>query len=172
MAFSHHIPQVVYGGFDGTVTTFAVIAAAAGAGLISPIVIVLGAANLIADGFSMGASSYLSRKSENRKAANKHQRPFSVATATFIAFVLVGALPLLPYLYDVLVPGDIASGTLFLVSSALALVAFIAVGISKGRARSGKYATAKSLLETIILGGIAAALAYFLGDFLSGLFGL
>lgn len=59
-----YLGEFVYGGIDGIVTTFAVVAASAGAGLPSGVVIILGFANLIADGFSMGISAYLSAKSE------------------------------------------------------------------------------------------------------------
>ena len=60
-----NLGEFVYGGIDGIVTTFAVVAATAGAGLSTSVVIILGFANLIADGFSMGISAYLSSKSEN-----------------------------------------------------------------------------------------------------------
>jgi VIT1/CCC1 family predicted Fe2+/Mn2+ transporter len=59
-----YLPEFVYGGIDGSVTTFAVVAGAEGAHLDSQIVIILGIANLIADGFSMSVGSYLSHKSE------------------------------------------------------------------------------------------------------------
>lgn len=59
-----YIGEFVYGGIDGSITTFAVVAGAAGAGLHSSVVIILGLANLIADGFSMSVGSYLSGKSK------------------------------------------------------------------------------------------------------------
>lgn len=59
-----YLGEFVYGGIDGSVTTFAVVAGAAGASLDSSVVIILGFANLIADGFSMSVGSYLSNKSE------------------------------------------------------------------------------------------------------------
>lgn len=59
-----YLPEFVYGGMDGIVTTFAVVAGAAGAGLDSSVVIILGFANLIADGFSMSVGSYLANHSE------------------------------------------------------------------------------------------------------------
>jgi vacuolar iron transporter family protein len=62
--FQEYLGEFVYGGIDGSVTTFAVVAGAAGAGLDASIVIILGFANLIADGFSMSVGSYLSNKSE------------------------------------------------------------------------------------------------------------
>ncbi|OYP36686.1 VIT1/CCC1 transporter family protein [Rhodopirellula sp. MGV] len=54
-----YLSDLVYGGIDGTVTTFAVVSGVAGAGLSSDIVIILGFANLIGDGFSMAASNFL-----------------------------------------------------------------------------------------------------------------
>ncbi len=58
------IGDIVYGGHDGIVTTFAVVAGTAGAGLPAGVIIVLGVANLLADGVSMGAGAFLSLTSE------------------------------------------------------------------------------------------------------------
>lgn len=71
--FSEFIGEFVYGGIDGSVTTFAVVAGAAGANLESSIVLILGFANLIADGFAMSVGSYLSVKSEKEKY-QKHRK--------------------------------------------------------------------------------------------------
>jgi len=60
-----YISEFVYGGIDGAVTTFAVVAGAAGAGLSTVTVLILGFANLIADGFSMAVGAYLSAKTED-----------------------------------------------------------------------------------------------------------
>ncbi len=65
MKIQDYLAEFVYGGMDGIVTTFAVVAGAAGAGLDSSVVIILGFANLIADGFSMSVGSYLAHHSEN-----------------------------------------------------------------------------------------------------------
>jgi len=54
----------VYGGIDGAVTTFAIVAGSVGANLSPGIVLVLGVANLLADGFSMAAANYTGTKSE------------------------------------------------------------------------------------------------------------
>jgi len=70
--FQEYLGEFVYGGIDGSVTTFAVVAGAAGAELSSAVVIILGFANLIADGFSMSIGSYLSTKSE-RDNYHKHR---------------------------------------------------------------------------------------------------
>lgn len=58
--FESYLAEFVYGATDGTVTTFAVVAAAAGAGLDSSIVVIMGIANLLGDGVSMGIGAYLS----------------------------------------------------------------------------------------------------------------
>ncbi len=71
--FQDYIGEFIYGGIDGSVTTFAVVAGAAGAQLDSAIVIILGFANLIADGFAMSVGSYLSTKSE-KENYEKHER--------------------------------------------------------------------------------------------------
>ena len=68
-----YLGEFVYGGIDGSVTTFAVVAGAAGANLDSSVVIILGFANLIADGFSMSVGSYLSNKSE-LQTYEKHKK--------------------------------------------------------------------------------------------------
>jgi VIT1/CCC1 family predicted Fe2+/Mn2+ transporter len=61
----NYLREFVYGGIDGAVTTFAVVAGAVGANLDASIIIILGFANLLADGFSMSVGAYLSAKSEN-----------------------------------------------------------------------------------------------------------
>ena len=62
--FENYLGEFVYGGIDGCVTTFAVVAGAVGAGLDSSIIIILGFANLFADGFAMSIGAYLSTRSE------------------------------------------------------------------------------------------------------------
>lgn len=71
--WNDYIGEFVYGGIDGSVTTFAVVAGAAGANLDSSVVIILGFANLIADGFAMSVGSYLSNKSELERF-EKHEQ--------------------------------------------------------------------------------------------------
>jgi VIT1/CCC1 family predicted Fe2+/Mn2+ transporter len=70
--FQDYLGEFVYGGVDGSVTTFAVVAGATGAALDSAVVIILGFANLVADGFAMSVGSYLSTKSE-RENYEKHR---------------------------------------------------------------------------------------------------
>ena len=64
-----YLKDFIYGAIDGTVTTFAVVSGVAGAGLGPGIVLVLGIANLVADGFSMGISNYLGSKAERQVVA-------------------------------------------------------------------------------------------------------
>lgn len=71
--FQDYIGEFIYGGIDGSVTTFAVVAGAAGAQLDSSVVIILGFANLFADGFAMSVGSYLSTRSEIDNY-NKHKK--------------------------------------------------------------------------------------------------
>ena len=58
------LKDMIYGGIDGAVTTFAIVAGVQGAGLSPTIIVTLGAANIIADGFSMAASNYSGTKAE------------------------------------------------------------------------------------------------------------
>lgn len=61
-----YIKSMVFGGLDGIITTFAVVAAGAGANLEGRVVVLMGFANLVSDGISMGLGDYFSEKSENQ----------------------------------------------------------------------------------------------------------
>lgn len=71
--FQDYLGEFVYGGIDGSVTTFAVVAGSVGAGLDTAVIIILGFANLIADGFAMSVGAFLSTKSEKQNY-DKHKR--------------------------------------------------------------------------------------------------
>jgi VIT1/CCC1 family predicted Fe2+/Mn2+ transporter len=74
-AASHaYVGNMVYGGLDGIVTTFAVVSGVAGARLGNGVVLILGLANLFADGFSMALGAYLSSKSEQEYYDREYQR--------------------------------------------------------------------------------------------------
>jgi VIT1/CCC1 family predicted Fe2+/Mn2+ transporter len=70
--FASYFREVIYGGIDGIITTFAVVAGFSGAALSADtttqlsflVVLLFGLANLFADGVSMGLGSYLSVRSE------------------------------------------------------------------------------------------------------------
>jgi len=61
----NYLRDWVYGGIDGAVTTFAIVAGVVGAALSANIVIILGVANLVADGISMAAGNYSATKTEH-----------------------------------------------------------------------------------------------------------
>ncbi|MBI4976754.1 MAG: VIT1/CCC1 transporter family protein [Spirochaetes bacterium] len=73
-AGGEHIKSVVYGGLDGTITTFAAVAGVTGAALAPAIVLIMGFANLIADGLSMAIGDYLSTKAEKEYEAAEKTR--------------------------------------------------------------------------------------------------
>ena len=98
----HYIRDVVYGANDGLITTFAVVSGVAGGSLATLAVVVIGAANLVADGISMGAGNFLAIRADERarEAADLPEQeafPWKHALATLIAFVVAGAIPLGPY---------------------------------------------------------------------------
>lgn len=220
-----YLGDAVLGGVDRCVTTFAVVAGAVGGGLSAMVIIVLWFANLLADGFSMAASNYLSVKSQREevdKACKEekahiarfpqgereeiHQifadkgfagdildrvvdvitrdekvwvhtmlteehglqvegrEPARAGLSTFTAFVLVGAMPLIPFL----IPG-LEGPTRFEASIAVTALAFLAVGMLKGRVLRAN--AGRAGLETLLIGGIAAALAYAAGHWLHQMFG-
>mgnify|MGYP006437382173 CR=1 FL=1 len=79
--FTKYIKEVVYGGNDGIVTTFAVVAGFSGANIgdsalnISIITVVLfGLANLFADGAAMGLGNYLSIRSDQKLYRSVYQK--------------------------------------------------------------------------------------------------
>jgi VIT1/CCC1 family predicted Fe2+/Mn2+ transporter len=223
--FQDYLGEFVYGGIDGSVTTFAVVAGSAGAGLESSIISILGFANLIADGFAMSVGSFLSTKSEKQKyekhkateywevdnlpdkereevreiyeakgfsgqlledvvdtitadkdrwvdammkeeleMAEETKSPFAMGSVTFLSFILFGLVPLLVYVIDYLNPMD---RNLFFISSCLTGLCFISIGYLKSTVTSTSHL--RSVLETLVLGGAAATLSYFIGDFLENL---
>ena len=223
--YEKYLGPFVYGGIDGCVTTFAVVAGAVGAGLASEVIIILGFANLLADGFSMSIGAYLSSKSERNYyykqraieywevdnlpdkerdeirdiyrgkgfegetlekiveviTADKdrwvnvmmkeelgmsleEKSPAKIGTVTYISFLLIGLIPLLVYVWDYFF---VVTGNVFLYSSVLTAAGFIIIGVLKS------YITQTSIFrgitETLLLGVIAALVAYFVGDWLEKL---
>ena len=221
-----YLHDFVYGAIDGTVTTLAVVAGVAGAGLRSAVAVVLGLANLLADGFSMATGNFLATRSEQqrrhriRRQEERHielvpagereelrqllasrglegelleqvvdviaadrdgwidvmmqqehgfapssPNALTAAAVTFIAFVSVGAVPLGAYVVDML-PGVSVSSP-FAWSIGLTALAFMVVGALKGVVVEQSWW--RSGAETLVLGGVAAALAFGVGAALGGL---
>ena len=75
-----YLPDFVLGANDGVITTFAVISGVVGASLSSKVVVIMGFANLIADGFSMAASNILSRRSEAQALVLVSRKPVPMAS--------------------------------------------------------------------------------------------
>jgi VIT1/CCC1 family predicted Fe2+/Mn2+ transporter len=165
-----YAPELIYGAVDGTVTTFAIVAASVGAGLSSGVVLVLGIANVIADGFSMGSSAYLSDESD---VESDHSKKSSKATAlaTFAAFIAAGMVPISAYLYDVIIGNAAESNRyLFLISVVMTLLTFVAIGYFKSRIEADS--AARAIATTVVLGVVSASLAYFAGEWLARLLGV
>ena len=164
--FRHYIGDLVYGANDGIITTFAVVAGVAGAALPIRTVLILGFANLLADGFSMGASNFLSiRSGEDARAAVGLDREEPYAgrhgVATFLAFLVAGAVPLAAYLY----PGG-AEGR-FPVAIVLTMVTLFGVG--SARTLVTRCGWLRSGLEMFAVGAAAALVAYGAGAFIAGI---
>ena len=166
--FEDYLGEFVYGAIDGTVTTFAVVAGATGARFNTSVIIILGLSNLIADGFSMSVGSYLSTKSKldldkkNGKKVDDEASPIMNGISTYIAFILVGLVPLLVYIVDYLLKLEL--NNMFVISSILTGLAFIGIGLLKSHvAKTSKH---RGVFETLVLGVLAASFAYILGGLL------
>jgi len=217
----------VLGAVDGTVTTFAIVSGVAGAGLTTGVALVLGIANVLADGFSMAVGNYLKARSDRqlleryRRMEEKHIRlvpdgereeirqifaakgfsgtlleeivkgivadrrrwvdtmlseewglalqpasPWRAAIVTFLAFVLAGLIPLGPLLFS----EWLGANWTFAISAIATLIAFTGIGAIRGRVANEPMVP--SSLETLVSGGVAAALAYFVGLLLRGFTGV
>jgi vacuolar iron transporter family protein len=229
-AGSEYLSNIVYGGLDGIITTFAVVSGVAGAHLSSGILLIMGLANLFGDGFSMATGAYLSAKSDEEFYTRERQREswevenfpegekqelleiyrdqgypeedaiklveiktrnskrwvntmmveelnllperrnaFTQAMVTFAAFSIAGAVPLLIYLLDLVFRFQVALSTTFLVSLILSGIALFGLGAAKVFVT--KRNAFRSGLEMLIVGGLAASVAYLVGTLLKGLGG-
>ena len=162
----HYIRELIYGANDGIITTFAVVASVAGGGLSARVVLICGIANLLADGLSMAAGNYLAiRSSESVREAQglpeEEAAPRRHAAVTFAAFVVAGALPLMPYVLDT-VPGS-----RFAWSVVVAFIAMFAIGASRTFISNTRWWAGG--LEMLGLGAIVTAVAYGVGAFVAGL---
>ena len=220
------ISDAVLGGIDGCVTTFAVVSGAVGAGFSSSVALILGLANLIADGFSMAISNYESIKAQQefaesvRLTEQEHidkipegereeirqifqnkgfagevldtiinticndrrlwidtmlteehgvqkfgPDPYKSAFTTFAAFIFVGAIPLIPYLFL-----GLERQLQFIISACLAGIMFFSIGLMKSLVFAKP--VIRSGLNTLLTGGAAAGLAFFTGYLLREILGI
>ena len=167
-AARHYLRDLVYGAIDGIITTFAVVAGVEGGDLSAVTVLVVGMANLLADGLSMAVGNYLSiRSHEGMRAAQQlpeeEASPARHGAATLIAFVTAGAIPLLPYVFG-------ASGTeAFVAATLLTLLSLFTVGAARSAITTDRWLPAG--LEMLILGAVVAAVAYGVGAAVRSLVG-
>lgn len=220
-----NIKSMVYGGLDGIITTFAVVAGVAGASLEMRVVLILGMANLLADGFSMAVGDYLSSKSENEydsgiqgkqraeiladpevaasqlqeryvaegfapadaqtlvQTLSKYDRQFAEffmekrqeeaentipplqnAIVTFFSFLFFGLVPLLAYVFTLIFPP--LREQAFLLASVLTAITLFILGALKSVITRTNWL--KSGLEMLVIGGLAAIVAYLVGFLLGG----
>jgi VIT1/CCC1 family predicted Fe2+/Mn2+ transporter len=165
----HYIRDLVYGANDGVITTFAVVAGVTG-GTLNPVaVLVLGVANLLADGLSMGVGNYLGIRSDERvremqRLPEQEAFPIRHGLATFVAFLTAGSVPLLPYVFPGLV------GDRFFASTVLSLAVLFVIGAARSRVGTGTWWM--NGLEMLGLGLIVGAAAYYAGAFVAGLLGV
>ena len=211
----------IYGSIDGAVTTFAIVAGVMGAGLSPGIILILGFANLFADGFSMAVANFQASKARNeyiemkrkqeeweidhleeqekdeirdiyRKKGFKDElleevvrtitsrrkvwidtmmkeelgliedekRPLDSSISTFIGFNLIGLIPLIPFVLFILI-GITSHQDAFAYSTILVASAFFTVGVIKGKIV--KKSKIMSGLFTLMIGGVAAIVAYLVG---------
>ena len=120
-----YLPDFVLGANDGVITTLAVVSGVVGASLSDNVVIIMGFANLVADGISMAASNILGRRSEAQSARPSLKSVGPHGLATFIGFVAAGIVPLLAYLLPWF------QDTRFSAATILALVTLFAVGAGR-----------------------------------------
>ena len=156
----HYLPDLVYGANDGIITTFAVVSGVVGADLSRTIILILGFANLFADGISMGASNYLARRS-TAEAEERASREDALrhAAATIGAFVAAGLLPLAAYLLPI--PTD----SRFIAAVALTAATLFSVGAARSFVTG--LSPFRSGLEMLLVGALAAVAAYLIGAFAS-----
>ena len=155
----HYIGDLIYGTNDGLLTSYAIVAGVSGGALSSTAVLIVGIANLFADGLSMGVGNFLSIRA--RESARERQNlpeeeayPARHGLATFLAFAVAGAIPLVPYVIPEL-------EYRFLLSSVLALVAQFAVGALRALVTASRWWV--SGLEMLGLGVLVAVVAYATG---------
>lgn len=153
-----YLPEIIYGGMDGSITTFAIVTGAYGAGFSTNIIITLGIANLIADGFAMAVGNYLSVKA----AVQNYSNPVNTATATFLAFVSIGCIPLISYIISYVIIIDY--NLIFFYGCLLTLFAFSIIAYLKSKINNTSLL--KALMETMLLGCIASLLSFLLGFYL------
>jgi VIT1/CCC1 family predicted Fe2+/Mn2+ transporter len=156
--FGHYLRDMVYGALDGVITTMAVLAGAEGASLSIRVGLILGLANLLGDGISMGASNYLGMRSELEQtgASVRAEAPWRHGLATVAAFILVGSVPLMAFIVASLIGVRV-----FPAAAVLAATALLAAGAV--RASFVAKTVLRSAVEMLAVGLLAGGAAYLVG---------
>lgn len=152
----HYLRDLVYGALDGGVTTLAIVAGATGADLGARVAVILGLANLLGDGISMAAGNFLGLRSEIQQLGKdpRVEKPWRHGLATFVAFVAVGALPLLVFL--------VPFGQPLVLGGLLTGISLFVVGSMRARFVPGKKAWLLGF-EMVVIAAIAASAALGVG---------
>tara|TARA_Y100000287_G_C14153689_1_gene321027 strand:+ start:127 stop:612 length:486 start_codon:yes stop_codon:yes gene_type:complete len=155
-----YLSEFVYGGIDGIITTFSIIAGSTGGHLLKNVIVILGISNVLSDGYSMGISRYISSKTEIKQGLLRNKNAFISSLVTFFSFIIVGILPVVPFfMYD----GNFAKQISLLIAS----IVFFTIGALKGKIL--KESLLYSGLEVLGIGLTAAFISYFVGEYVSNL---
>ena len=149
------LSEFIYGSIDGLITTFAIISSSIGASIPNAYIIIISIASLLSDGYSMGVSRYLSYTAELKKNVQT-KNPFISGIYTFISFVIIGSIPILPFIF--------LKDNIFQTSLIITLVLFLLIGIIKGLVLNT--CIIKNAIEILLLGGSAALISYYVGYYL------
>lgn len=161
MKNTHLIKPAVFGATDGIITTFAVVASVAGAGLSPSIVLIMGIANMLGDGVSMGLGDYLGERSERLVVKDKKKnKVWQTGLVTFGAFVTAGVFPLLPYLLQALGVLGVQDNQFVLSIISTMLTLFF---VGSLRTVIIPRVWWKNGLEMLLVGSAAASVAYLFG---------
>ena len=168
---SKYLKSAVLGASDGIITTFAVVAGVVGAGLSVRVILILGIANMVADGLSMAIGDYLGERSGFELEKNQGKSVtgaglWKTSLLTFLAFIVAGTLPLVPYLFMLLGLTALPENQ-FLISAVATLTAMFVVGSLRAVVTKGKWWI--NGLEMLGIGSLAAVVAYTLGAFVERL---
>lgn len=164
MTIRDYAKSIVYGGMDGIVTTFAVVAGAVGGNLGIKPILILGFSNLLADGFSMAVGDYLSSTTEESAVKAKAVKNEG---ATFMSFITFGLIPLLSYL--LINVFSLFKIHTFLIACVLVSLALALLGLVKAIITGSS--KKKEIFRTRLIGLIAAFFAYYVGEGLGKLAG-
>uniref|UniRef100_A0A6C0KM84 VIT family protein n=1 Tax=viral metagenome TaxID=1070528 RepID=A0A6C0KM84_9ZZZZ len=145
------LSEFIYGGMDGVITTAAIIAGIIGANISTKYALILGLANLCADGFSMAISNYNSLKD---LVHEKKSSPLFKACITGLSFVLMGAIPLIPFSFIQMSNEEKMKYMLIVFS----FLSFAIIGAIKGM-YTKKYL--KSFLEVVLIGSIGVYISFY-----------